>query len=39
VSLESVEKVAKDLGELNWCNGPTFIMPVLREDWVQAMAD
>jgi homoserine dehydrogenase len=34
VPLVSVKKVCADIEELNWCNGPTFYMPVLREDWV-----
>jgi homoserine dehydrogenase len=38
VSLSSVKKVCTDLEELEWCRGPTFFMPVLREDWVAAMA-
>jgi homoserine dehydrogenase len=38
VSLASVKKVCTDLEELEWCRGPTFFMPVLREDWVTAMA-
>lgn len=33
VPLASIEKVASDLEGLDWCNGPTFYMPVLREDW------
>lgn len=38
VSLAAVEKVAADLEGLKWCNGEVFTMPVLREDWVTAMA-
>jgi homoserine dehydrogenase len=38
VSLASVKKVCTDLEELEWCRGPTFFMPVLREDWITAMA-
>jgi homoserine dehydrogenase len=38
VSLSSVKKVCTDLEELEWCRGPAFYMPVLREDWVTGMA-
>jgi len=38
VALSSVKKVCVDLEELDWCQGPPFLMPVLREDWVQGMA-
>lgn len=38
VALSSVKKVCTDLEELEWCRGPTFFMPVLREDWVTGMA-
>lgn len=38
VPLEKIEKVAADLEGLDWCNGPIFYMPVLREDWVTGMA-
>ena len=38
VSLASVKKVCADIEELDWCRGPTFFMPVLREDWVSGMA-
>jgi len=38
VPLASVEKVAADLEGLDWCRAPIFYMPVLREDWVEAMA-
>ena len=38
VSLSSVKKVCTDIEELDWCRGPTFFMPVLREDWVAGMA-
>ena len=38
VSLASVKKVCTDIEELDWCRGPTFFMPVLREDWVSGMA-
>ncbi len=38
VSLTSVKEVAAELEGLDWCRGPVFYMPVLREDWVAAMA-
>lgn len=38
VSLQSVKNVCADFEGLDWCRGPTFFMPVLREDWVSAMA-
>jgi homoserine dehydrogenase len=38
VPLESVKKVAEDLEKLDWCKGPPFYMPVLREDWVEFMS-
>lgn len=38
VSLSSVKKVCTEIEELEWCRGPTFYMPVLREDWVTGMA-
>ena len=38
VALSSVKKVCTELEELEWCRGPTFFMPVLREDWVTGMA-
>jgi homoserine dehydrogenase len=38
VALSSVKKVCTDLEELEWCRGPTFYMPVLREDWVTGMS-
>ncbi|CAB9508699.1 Homoserine dehydrogenase [Seminavis robusta] len=38
VPLDSVKKAASDFEELDWCNGPVFYMPVLREDWVEAMS-
>ena len=33
VPLASVKSVCADLEGLDWCRGPTFFMPVLREDW------
>lgn len=38
VALGAVKKVCSDLEGLDWCRGPAFYMPVLREDWVSAMA-
>jgi homoserine dehydrogenase len=37
VPLESVKKVAAEIEGLDWCRGPAFYMPVLREDWIDAM--
>jgi homoserine dehydrogenase len=34
VSLTAIQKMAADLEGLDWCNGPAFYMPVLREDWI-----
>mmetsp|Transcript_9069 Transcript_9069/g.20473 ORF Transcript_9069/g.20473 Transcript_9069/m.20473 type:complete len:500 (+) Transcript_9069:111-1610(+) len=33
VPLSSVKSVCADLEGLDWCRGPTYYMPVLREDW------
>ena len=33
VPLAAVKSVCADLEGLDWCRGPTFYMPVLREDW------
>jgi len=33
VPLSSVMGVCADLEGLDWCRGPTYYMPVLREDW------
>jgi homoserine dehydrogenase len=38
VPLESVKKVVAEIEGLDWCRGPAFYMPVLREDWIEAMA-
>lgn len=38
VTLQAVKGVCADLEGLDWCRGPPFFMPVLREDWVTAMA-
>jgi hypothetical protein len=37
VTLQAVKNVCADLEGLDWCRGPPFFMPVLREDWVSAM--
>ena len=36
VSLTKITQVTAELEGLDWCRGPTFAMPVLREDWVQS---
>merc|ERR1712238_473026 len=33
VPLSSVKKFCAEIEELDWCRGPAFYMPVLREDW------
>eukprot|EP00980_Cylindrotheca_fusiformis_P012711 scaffold3108_cov152-Cylindrotheca_fusiformis.AAC.2 len=38
VSVSQVLKVCKDMEAFDWCNGPAFFMPVLGDDWAQAMA-
>ena len=38
VPLQAVKNVCADLEGLDWCRGPTYYMPVLREDWVSAKA-
>ncbi|KAL7575970.1 hypothetical protein ACA910_000759 [Epithemia clementina (nom. ined.)] len=38
VPLAAVKSVCADLEGLDWCRGPTFFMPVLREDWNVGMA-
>jgi homoserine dehydrogenase len=38
VYLSSIKKVCADIEQLEWCQAPTFYMPVLREDWVNAMS-
>jgi homoserine dehydrogenase len=37
VSLQSVKSICNDFEGLDWCRGPPFFMPVLREDWVAGM--
>jgi homoserine dehydrogenase len=39
VPLQSVKNVCADLEGLDWCKGPAFFMPVLNEDWAEAMAN
>mmetsp|Transcript_16999 Transcript_16999/g.35088 ORF Transcript_16999/g.35088 Transcript_16999/m.35088 type:complete len:480 (+) Transcript_16999:81-1520(+) len=39
VSLSSVKKFCAEIEELDWCRGPCFYMPVLREDWETALLD
>jgi len=37
VPLSSVKKFCAEIEELDWCQGPAFYMPVLREDWETAL--
>lgn len=37
VPLSSVKKCCAEIEDFDWCRGPTFFMPVLREDWESAM--
>lgn len=37
VSLKAIKEVCAEIEALDWCRGPAFYMPVLREDWVQAL--
>jgi homoserine dehydrogenase len=37
VSLQSVKNVCADVEGFDWCRGPAFYMPVLREDWATEM--
>ena len=37
VPLSSVKKFCAEIEELDWCRGPSFYMPVLREDWESAL--
>lgn len=39
VPLSSVKKFCAEIEELDWCRGPSFYMPVLREDWETALLD
>jgi homoserine dehydrogenase len=38
VPLHNVKSVCNDFEELDWCRGPPFFMPVLREDWIAGMS-
>uniref|UniRef100_A0A7S4ALR0 Homoserine dehydrogenase n=2 Tax=Pseudo-nitzschia australis TaxID=44445 RepID=A0A7S4ALR0_9STRA len=33
VPISSVKKFCAEIEDLDWCRGPSFYMPVLREDW------
>jgi len=35
VPLASMKAVASEMESFDWCRGPAFFMPVLREDWVR----
>jgi len=35
VPVSSIKAVCAELEGLDWCRGPAFYMPVLREDWVR----
>eukprot|EP00534_Pseudo-nitzschia_fraudulenta_P001041 CAMPEP_0201119584 /NCGR_PEP_ID=MMETSP0850-20130426/3694_1 /ASSEMBLY_ACC=CAM_ASM_000622 /TAXON_ID=183588 /ORGANISM="Pseudo-nitzschia fraudulenta, Strain WWA7" /LENGTH=478 /DNA_ID=CAMNT_0047385335 /DNA_START=21 /DNA_END=1457 /DNA_ORIENTATION=+ len=37
VPLSSVKKFCAEIEELDWCRGPSFYMPVLRENWETAL--
>ena len=37
VPLHAVKSVCAELEGLDWCRGPTFYMPVVSENWVEAM--
>ena len=38
VPLSSVKAACEEFEAFDWCNGPTFYMPVLGEDWVSSMS-
>jgi homoserine dehydrogenase len=38
VPVSSIKKVCAELEAFDWCRGPAFYMPVLREDWANSMA-
>lgn len=38
VPVSKIEQVCSEIEALDWCNGPAFFMPVLREDWATSMA-
>lgn len=37
VALSKVKQVCAEIEALDWCKGPIFYMPVLRDDWAVAM--
>mmetsp|Transcript_41459 Transcript_41459/g.99331 ORF Transcript_41459/g.99331 Transcript_41459/m.99331 type:complete len:506 (+) Transcript_41459:160-1677(+) len=37
VPLSSVKKFCAEIEDLDWCRGPAFFIPVLREDWETAL--
>jgi len=39
VPLSNVKKTCAELEEFDWCSGPVFYMPVLREDWVSGLTN
>jgi len=38
VELSKVKQVCAEIEALDWCKGPIFYMPVLRDDWAVSMA-
>jgi len=36
VSVSAIKAVCAELEGLDWCRGPAFYMPVLREDWIRS---
>lgn len=38
VALTKVKQVCAEIEALDWCKGPIFYMPVLRDDWAVAMS-
>lgn len=38
VELSKVKQVCAEIEALDWCKGPIFYMPVLRENWATAMS-
>jgi homoserine dehydrogenase len=37
VPLSSIKQVCAEIEAFDWCTGPAFYMPVLREDWATSM--
>jgi hypothetical protein len=37
VELSKVKQVCAEIEALEWCKGPIFYMPVLRDDWAKAI--